>query len=288
MTLLSGPLVSRWSFNFCQLLPVQTFLAFGKSLISNFEFPACAKAASAGRRNSNFRPSQAGLERTLRMRISRSLVLLSLFAASSFALEFGGGMDVGLQKAWVDRWTITTPLVGLNVPVFITDEHAVQLSLRYSPKGWKNDSADNYSAEWLNYIDIPLTYLFYPDFFPIKLGVSLGFNYSILTGASYKEPDGSEPMTDYKDYYTGNDYGLIFGVHYKRPLASGSLLFSLEYYAGLQTIRTKWDTFLGTEIRPVKNHALSLCIGYDLMKINSSEESPKAENSEKAPGGLSD
>lgn len=203
------------------------------------------------------------------MRCIRSFSLLSLFAASSFALQLGAGLEVGVQKAWVDRWAIETPLVGFNVPLFVTDEHGVQLSIRYSPKGWENDSGYSYSAEWLHYLDVPLKWLYYPGFFPIRLGFSFGVNYSILMGVSYGEADGLEPFDNYKEFYTDTDYGLLFGVHFQRPLVFGALQFSLEYYAGLQTIRDTWVIGQNeSEDRPVKNHALSFCIGYELPRLS--------------------
>jgi hypothetical protein len=199
------------------------------------------------------------------MRYLRSLSLLSLLALSSFALQVGTGLDIGLQRAWVDRWALEAPIASLNFPVFLTDEHGVQLSLRYSPKGWENDSGYGFETNWLHYVDIPLTYHFYPAFFPIQLGISLGINYSILIGASYAR---FEPFDTYKEYYKGTDYGLLFGVHYKKPVAFGSLLFSVEYYAGLQTIRENWEGSFGEiENRPVKNHAVSACLGYELPRM---------------------
>jgi hypothetical protein len=206
------------------------------------------------------------------MRLSRSLFLLSLFAASSFALQIqvGGGIDVGYQKAWLDRWTINTPIVGLNVPVFFTDEHGVQLSVRYSPKGYKIDSAITYEANWLHYLDIPLCYIYYPTFFPIDLGLTLGFNYSILLGVSEKGPNGFE-KTPWDTAYTKSDFGFLVGVHYKRPISYGALVFSLEYYGGLSTVRKTWPVpYNPDEIRPVKNHAVSFCLGYDLPRFGSS------------------
>ena len=205
------------------------------------------------------------------MRSYRSLLLVSLFAASSFALTLGIGADAGLQLVWVDRWVSETPLVGVNLPLFITDKHGVQLSLRYSPKGYENDSADGYESEWIHYLDIPVCYLFYPDFFPIKLGMSLGASYSQLLGVSSKEADGFE-TSPYKDLFKNYDFGLHIGIHFKQPLQKGSLLFSLLYYQGLMTVRDKWIDFEGSQqfytTRPVKNHALSLCIGYDLHVKN--------------------
>jgi hypothetical protein len=203
------------------------------------------------------------------MRVSRSLFLLSLFAASSFALQFGAGIDVGYQKAWLDRWTINTPIVGLNVPVFLTDEHGVQLSVRYSPKGYKNDSSIFYQSDWLQYLDIPLCYAYYPSFLPIDLGFTLGFNYSILLGVSSKNPDGFETSPD-KAYYKKSDYGFLVGVHYKRPISYGAIVISLEYYGGLSTVRDYWVLPYSSEIRPVKNHAVSLCLGYELPRFGSS------------------
>jgi len=203
------------------------------------------------------------------MRVSPSLFLLSLITASAFALQpqVGAGIDVGYQKAWLDRWTINTPLVGLNVPVLLTDEHGVQLSIRYSPKGYKNDSSIYYQSDWLQYVDIPLCYMYYPGFFPIDLGITLGLNYSILLGVSSKNPNGFETSPD-TAYYKKSDYGFLVGVHYKRPISHGALVFSLEYYGGLFTVRDYWVLPYSSEIRPVKNHAVSLCIGYDLPKLN--------------------
>ncbi|MBN2036514.1 MAG: PorT family protein [Chitinispirillaceae bacterium] len=202
------------------------------------------------------------------MRSYRSLFLVSLFAASSFALKLGIGADAGLQWAWIDRWVVETPLVGVNLPLFINDRHGVQLSLRYGPKGYENDSGDVYESEWLHYLDIPLSYLFYPDFFPVKLGVSLGATYSALLGVSLKSVGGFE-TSPYKDDYKGYDYGLNVGVHFKQPLQKGALLFSLLYYHGFMTVREWWLEDEGAQQirvqRKVKNHALSLCIGYDLQ-----------------------
>lgn len=202
------------------------------------------------------------------MRHIRSLFLLSLFAASSFALQpqFGAGVDIGLQKAWLDRWVIETPLVGLNLSVFLTEEHGVQLSIRYSPKGFENDSGIDYRSDWLQYVDIPLCYSYYPSFFPIDLGLTLGLSYSVLLGVSSKEPDGFETSPD-KAYYTKSDYGFLVGFHYKRPISYGALVFSLEYYGGLSTVREKWILPYSEEIRPVKNHAVSLCLGYEIPRF---------------------
>jgi hypothetical protein len=208
------------------------------------------------------------------MRLSRSLFLLSLFAASSFALQIqvGGGIDVGLQDAWLDNGVIETPLVGLNVPVFLTDEHGVQLSVRYSPKGYENDITIFYDCQWLHYLDIPLCYIYYPNFFPIDLGLTIGGYYSILMGVSDKGQNGFE-KTPFDSLYTKSDYGFLVGVHYKRPISYGALVFSIEYCGGLSTIRTVWPDLYDPnhpEIRPVKNHAVSFCLGYDLPRFGSS------------------
>jgi hypothetical protein len=202
------------------------------------------------------------------MRCIRSLFLLSLFAASTFALQiqFGGGLDIGVQKAWFDNWAVETPLVGLNIPVYLTDEHGVQLSIRYSPKGYELDSGIVYQSDWLQYLDIPLCYVYYPAFLPIDLGLTLGFSYSILMGVSAKGPNGFE-KTPWDTAYSKSDYGFIVGVHYKRPITYGALVFSLEYYGGLSTVRNFWQYTYTSEIRPVKNHALSLSIGFELPKF---------------------
>jgi hypothetical protein len=202
------------------------------------------------------------------MRFMRSLFLVSLLTASSFALnlQYGGGIDIGVQKAWLDSGAVETPFIGINVPVFITEEHGVQLSIRYSPKGYELTSGINYQSDWLQYLDIPLCYIYYPEFLPIDLGLNLGFSYSMLLGVSSKEPDGLETSPD-KAYYKKSDYGFLVGVHYKRPITYGSLVFSLEYYGGLSTVRDFWQYTYTSEIRPVKNHAVSFCIGFDLPKF---------------------
>lgn len=207
------------------------------------------------------------------MRLLRSLAFLSILSSSAFALQFSAGLDLGFQKAWLDRWAIETPLVGLNIPVFITDEHGVQLSVRYSPKGYENDSAYGYQSDWLQYIDIPVKYLYFPEFFPIKLGLSAGFNFSYLMGVSAKEADGFEESfmdTAYTNVST-IDYGLLVGVHYQKPLAYGSLMFSMEYYAGFPVIRRSWvNTITGEpETREVKNHAFAVTLGYELPRFGS-------------------
>jgi hypothetical protein len=214
------------------------------------------------------------------MRFLRAVTLFSLVASSVFALQYTGGLDIGVQKAWLDRWVIETPLVGINVPVFITDEQGVQLSLRYSPKGYENDSGIGYKSDWLQYLDIPLCYIYYPEFFPIDLGLTLGINYSFLLGVSAKEPDGFEASNE-KQYYENSDFGILVGVHYKKPITYGFLVFSLEYYHGIKTVRETWPMpYEGVQNRPVKNHALSVSLGYELPRFGSGAAPVKKDSDE--------
>jgi hypothetical protein len=205
------------------------------------------------------------------MRCIRFISFLSILSVSSFAqqsLQCSGGADLGWQNAWFDRWVVETPRIGLNFPVFITEEHGVQLSLRYSPKGFENDSGITYTSDWLNYLDIPLCYIYYPKYFPVELGVNIGVVYSILLGVSAKGLGGFEASPD-KAYYSSSDYGITVGVHYRQPITYGALNFSIEYYGGIPTVRDTWPHLFEPEpdIRAVKNHALTFSIGYDLPRF---------------------
>ena len=199
----------------------------------------------------------------------RFLFLLSLFATSSFALQlqYGVGFDIGFQDSWLDSGVLETPRIGVNLPVSLTEEHGVQLSIRYSPKGYENTVGIYYESNWLHYIEIPVCYTYNPDFFPIELGLNAGFYYSYLLGASDKDQNGFEKAL-WDTAYSKTDYGFTIGVHYRKPVPHGKLVFSIEYCGGLSTVRDFWqDNYGNTEIRPVKNHALCFSLGFDLPQF---------------------
>jgi hypothetical protein len=204
------------------------------------------------------------------MRHIKSLILLSILAAGASAVEIGVGVDGGLQLAWFDRWVVEVPTAGLNVPVFLTDEHCVQISARYSPKGYEYDSVVNYESQWLHYLDVPVMYKYGPKFLPIRLGVVLGWDFCLLQKVNVKGFDGFEPFPgDYKEFYKTFDHGPLVGLSLKIPLKVGALTTEVLFYRGLTTVREKWwDNSSGTYLIDKKNnHAFSMLLGYEIPNL---------------------
>jgi hypothetical protein len=225
----------------------------------------------------------AGSERTFPMRYVHSLFLLSFFALSAFALEprFGAGFDIGFQNSWLDSGVLEAPRIGVNLPVSLAEGHGVQVSIRYSPKGFENTAGINYESNWLHYIEIPVCYTYYPDFFPLELGLNAGFYYSYLLGVSDKNQNGFQKAL-WDTAYSKTDYGFTIGVHYRKPVPHGKLVFSIEYSGGLSTVRDFWqDNYENTEIRPVKNHALCFSLGFDLPQFGTGSLSGGSSGSKK-------
>jgi hypothetical protein len=179
-----------------------------------------------------------------------------LLSSMSYAASVGLNPEIGINFAWYDPYPILTPNAGISVPVAI-GRHEFRGGLRYSPKGERYDRDFSY-AYWLHYIEMPLSYAYYPSFFKKKLGFSAGYSVSYLFLASIEDEKGYRPSSTLKSMYYPFDHGALFGIRYNQSIGKANLSFSLSYYQGIGVVIDKFDDM----IIPKRNHALTALVGF--------------------------
>ena len=179
-----------------------------------------------------------------------AFLLIGMFATASNA-QFAGKAGINLANISTDEEDVESSsklgfVIGANYSTAISESLAFRPGLEFSMKGAKQSALGTDAKLKLNYIDIPLDFVYNAGDLSINVGPYLGFLLSAKTSSG-------DISIDVKDSVSSLDFGLNAGLAYNLgPVSVGA-----QYGLGLANVNG-----LDDDDTSVKNNNISFYVMY--------------------------